>query len=73
MTRTTRTRSGINLKSNYRPDEGASETLKNDYQDNLGDPGSYPYTRGTRDNPGGGWIQRELSGEGDARRSNAQF
>ncbi|MBQ62511.1 MAG: hypothetical protein CMQ19_10605 [Gammaproteobacteria bacterium] len=73
MTRTSRTRSGIRLKSNYRPDEGASETLKTHYQDNLGDPGSYPYTRGTRDNPGGGWIQRELSGEGDARRSNAQF
>ncbi len=41
----------------------------------LGDPGAYPYTRGTWAHPEerGGWIQRELSGEGDPARSNAQF
>lgn len=73
MTKTTRTRSGITLKSNYIPQDTPDSDLLSNYQDNLGDPGSYPYTRGTRDNPDGGWIQRELSGEGDARRSNAQF
>jgi methylmalonyl-CoA mutase N-terminal domain/subunit len=41
----------------------------------LGDPGAFPYTRGVRAHPEerGGWIQRELSGEGDPARSNAQF
>jgi methylmalonyl-CoA mutase, N-terminal domain len=46
-----------------------------DYESALGDPGSYPYTRGRRASleRGGGWIQRELSGEGPPARSNAQF
>jgi methylmalonyl-CoA mutase, N-terminal domain len=38
-------------------------------------PGTYPFTRG-RARPAEavqGWIHRELSGEGDARRSNAQL
>jgi methylmalonyl-CoA mutase N-terminal domain/subunit len=41
----------------------------------LGDPGAFPYTRGVLEHPEarGGWIQRELSGEGDPARSNAQF
>jgi methylmalonyl-CoA mutase N-terminal domain/subunit len=78
MTQTTQTRSGITLKSKYTPRDNSladssDEGLLKHYEDNLGDPGSYPYTRGARDNPGGGWIQRELSGEGDAKRSNAQF
>jgi len=46
-----------------------------DPAERLGDPGAYPYTRGARAHPEerGGWIQRELSGEGDAAQSNAQF
>jgi methylmalonyl-CoA mutase N-terminal domain/subunit len=50
-----------------------------DYQSKLGDPGSYPYTRGTRAprerDPGEGAdiIVRELSGEGPPERSNQQF
>jgi methylmalonyl-CoA mutase, N-terminal domain len=38
----------------------------------IGDPGSYPFTRG-RLRPPHGWIQRELSGEGSPRRSNEQL
>jgi len=46
-----------------------------DYARDLGDPGSYPFTRGRRASlaRGGGWILRELSGEGPPARSNAQF
>ena len=54
------TRSGIPLKAYY----GAGEA-----------PGEFPYTRGRK--PGsqsaGGWIQRELSGEGGPSESNAQI
>ncbi len=65
----TTSRSDIPLKPYYGPPEvapraGAGET-----------PGSYPYTRG-RHRPSQarhGWIHRELSGEGDARRSNEQI
>jgi methylmalonyl-CoA mutase N-terminal domain/subunit len=42
----------------------------------IGDPGSYPFTRGRLRPPhgrAGGWIQRELSGEGSPRRSNEQL
>ena len=50
-----------------------------DYAERLGDPGEYPYTRGTRAprarKPGEGHdvIVRELSGEGAPQRSNEQF
>ena len=45
-----------------------------DYEGHLGDPGRYPFTRGRRASAhGGGWIHRELSGEGDPRRSNEQL
>jgi methylmalonyl-CoA mutase, N-terminal domain len=42
----------------------------------IGDPGSYPFTRGRLRPPHGrpgGWIQRELSGEGSPHRSNEQL
>ena len=42
----------------------------------IGDPGEYPFTRGRLRPPHGrpgGWIQRELSGEGSPQRSNAQL
>ena len=62
------TRSNIELQPFYRPvDSGSTE-----YVERYGNPGEYPFTRGTRAN-GGSWIQRELSGEGDAKRSNEQF
>ena len=42
----------------------------------IGDPGTYPYTRGRMGPPAArrrGWIHRELSGEGSPRRSNEQL
>jgi methylmalonyl-CoA mutase N-terminal domain/subunit len=50
------------------------------YEQRLGDPGTFPYTRGTRaprprqaGAATGATMIRELSGEGSARRSNEQF
>lgn len=63
------TRSGIELRPVYGPDDHED----GDYAERLGDPGEYPFTRGTRASSGQGWIQRELSGEGDAKRSNEQL
>jgi methylmalonyl-CoA mutase N-terminal domain/subunit len=64
------TQSKIPLKPFYAADDATV-----DYPNVLGDPGSYPYTRGRRASleRGAGWIQRELSGEGPPARSNAQF
>jgi methylmalonyl-CoA mutase N-terminal domain/subunit len=63
------TRSGIPLKSVYTPGD-----VKNlDYDRHLGAPGEYPYTRGRRASAVGGWMQRELSGEGEPSRSNEQL
>ncbi len=65
------TRSKIPLKQFYDPED----VQDLDYEKRLNDPGSYPYTRGRRADlyRGEGWIQRELSGEGDPSRSNAQL
>ena len=60
----------------YRP-----EDVDIDYNRALGDPGEYPYTRGTRrpssrgpaDSANDRTIVRELSGEGSGARSNKQF
>lgn len=62
------TRSGIPLNAHY--------TAANGSADQVGEvPGIYPFTRGRARPPhaGNGWIHRELSGEGDARRSNEQL
>ncbi len=58
-------------KTVYRPSDVAALSYDND----LNDPGAYPYTRGARAaRPHlGAWIQRELSGEGEPARTNAQF
>lgn len=58
------TRSGLPLKDLYGADDGKSES-----------PGQFPFTRGRMANAHatGTWIQRELSGEGDGRRSNEQI
>jgi methylmalonyl-CoA mutase N-terminal domain/subunit len=63
--------SGIPLKQVYTP----SDLEDFDYVQKLNDPGSFPYTRGRRFDlyPGGVWIARELSGEGDPTRTNEQF
>jgi methylmalonyl-CoA mutase, N-terminal domain len=60
---------------------GPSDVEELDYARDLGDPGSFPYTRGTRvpqprrqgEESKDDMILRELSGEGSAERSNAQF
>ena len=62
-------RSGIPLKPVYTPDDVKGM----DYDTQLGDPGAYPFTRGIRPAGFWGWIQRELSGEGDAKTSNQQL
>ncbi len=62
------TRSGIPFKDFYIAEDWQSQ--------GQGEaPGTFPYTRGRRGNapPMGNWIQRELSGEGDAKRSNQQL
>jgi len=58
------TRSGIPINPTYLATDGRGER-----------PGEFPFTRGRapRAHATGGWIQRELSGEGDARRSNRQI
>jgi len=63
------TRSGIPLKQVYAPDDIKSS----DYEKDLNVPGSFPFTRGRRSDFRGGWIQRELSGEGEPSRSNEQL
>jgi methylmalonyl-CoA mutase N-terminal domain/subunit len=63
--------SGIPLKNVYKPEDIEGF----DYEGKLNDPGSFPYTRGRAADlyPGGVWIQRELSGEGEPSRTNEQF
>lgn len=62
-------RSKITPKPFYRPEDIADLSY-----DDINDPGAYPYTRGRRSGPAAwAWIQRELSGEGDPGRTNAQF
>ncbi len=48
------TRSGIGLSPVYGPAEPGRE-----YGEQFGNPGEYPFTRGTRAYTGQGWIQRE--------------
>ncbi len=58
----------------YGPRDGHVE-----YDTDLGDPGEYPYTRGSRpprpkrEGDPSEQIVRQLSGEGRAERSNQQF
>src|SRR5271166_1025097 len=58
------TRSGVPLQRCYIAADGSGER-----------PGEFPFTRGRLSNPhaNAAWIQRELSGEGDGRRSNEQI
>jgi len=60
------------------PFYGPDDVEPGSYDEKLGDPGSFPYTRGTRaprprTDGAGPTMIRELSGEGSARRSNEQF
>jgi methylmalonyl-CoA mutase N-terminal domain/subunit len=58
------TRSGVPLQPAYLAPNGEGER-----------PGEFPFTRGRLSNPHAQttWIQRELSGEGNGKRSNAQI
>jgi methylmalonyl-CoA mutase N-terminal domain/subunit len=65
------TPSGIPLRSFYRPEEVAGL----DYERDLGDPGSFPFTRGTR---AGGyrakkWTVRQVMGLGTAEETNQRL
>src|SRR5271169_1738488 len=46
-----------------------------DYARQLGDPGSYPFTRGIHDTMyrGKGWTMRQFAGFGSAAQTNARF
>jgi methylmalonyl-CoA mutase N-terminal domain/subunit len=63
--------SGIPIKQFYSPRDFEGHN----YIGHVSDPGDYPYTRGRFAKLYGkdGWIQRELSGEGEPSRSNEQL
>jgi methylmalonyl-CoA mutase, N-terminal domain len=62
-------RSGIPLKPVYTPED----VINLYYQRHLNAPGEFPFTRGRLRERRGGWIQQQLSGEGDPSRSNKQL
>ncbi|WP_153396944.1 acyl-CoA mutase large subunit family protein [Ornithinicoccus halotolerans] len=68
---TGRTESGLELKTVYGPQdrEGADPAAQ------LGEPGSYPYTRGVYPTmyTGRPWTMRQYAGFGTARESNARY
>src|SRR5918998_2624106 len=66
-----RTDSGIKVKPLYRPKD--IEDL--DYAESLGDPGSYPYTRGPYPSMyrGRPWTMRQYAGFGTATETNRRF
>jgi methylmalonyl-CoA mutase N-terminal domain/subunit len=65
-----RTESGIEVKPVYRP-----EDVRGSYEEKLGDPGEYPYTRGPYPSMyrGRPWTMRQYAGFGTARETNARF
>lgn len=63
------TKSNIPIKSIYTPEDVAGLDLENQ----LGQPGAFPYTRGIRPAAAWRWIQRELSGQGTPQASNKQL
>jgi methylmalonyl-CoA mutase N-terminal domain/subunit len=65
------TTSGIPLRSVYRPGDVAEV----DYDRDLGDPGSYPFTRGTRTSgyQAKKWTVRQVMGLGTAEETNERL
>ena len=63
------TESGLEIDSIYEPDENF------DYDEKLGYPGLYPYTRGIQPNMYRGrfWTMRQYAGFGDAEESNRRY
>src|ERR1044071_8354746 len=65
------TPSGIELPADFNP----SNTEAVDYEQNLGAPGEYPFTRGIRPNMYRGrfWTMRQYAGYATAEESNARY
>jgi methylmalonyl-CoA mutase N-terminal domain/subunit len=64
------TMSGIPIKPLYTPDD-----VEDSYEERLGYPGEYPYTRGVYPNMYRGrlWTIRQFAGYGDAEETNRRF
>jgi methylmalonyl-CoA mutase, N-terminal domain len=64
------TMSGIPVRALYTP-----EDVEGDYEEKLGYPGEYPYTRGVYPNMYRGrlWTVRQFAGYGDAEETNRRF
>src|SRR5438094_5067875 len=65
------TSSGIELPNDYNPEN----TTPVDYEKDLGEPGSFPYTRATRLNlyRGKFWTMRQYAGFATAGESNERY
>jgi methylmalonyl-CoA mutase, N-terminal domain len=68
-----RTLSGIPLKALYRPEDLEQAGWR--YQDKLGDPGQFPYTRGPHETMyrGKPWTMRMFAGFGTPEDTNKRF
>src|SRR5215813_10287026 len=68
-----RTLSGIPLKATYTPDDLATAGWK--YEERLGDPGQYPFTRGPHETMyrGKPWTMRMFAGFGSPEDTNRRF
>jgi methylmalonyl-CoA mutase N-terminal domain/subunit len=68
-----RTMSGIPLKGLYRPAD--LEAIGWRYEEKLGDPGQYPYTRGPHETMyrGKPWTMRMFAGFGTPEDTNQRF
>ena len=67
------TDSGLNIDPLYSPEDLKAQGL--DYDNDLGYPGEYPYTRGVQPNTYRGrvWTMRQYSGYGSAADTNKRF
>ncbi|QQS40971.1 MAG: methylmalonyl-CoA mutase family protein [Acidobacteriota bacterium] len=68
---TFRTSSGIELPNEYGPDDISGL----DFEEDIGVPGEFPYTRGVRDSMYRGrfWTMRQYAGYATAEESNARY
>jgi len=69
------TLSGIPLDRVYTPAEARSETFAQQYLNDLGFPGEYPFTRGVQPTMYRGrlWTMRQYAGYATAEESNARY
>ncbi len=68
------TGSGEKVNNLYTP-EDTGDAVNDRYQDRIGFPGEYPYTRGVQHTMYRGkfWTMRQYAGFGDAEESNARY